>query len=146
MAHAANTGDLAPECLAVNAGKKVLDLKEYRNKVVYLDFWASWCPPCKQSFPVLNRLHSELKGQGFEVIAINLDENQTDASEFLASEPVNFSIFYDEEGKCPDAYQVAAMPSSYVIDKQGIVKKVYLGFHSENEAEIRSTISALLNE
>lgn len=144
--YAANSGDVAPECSATDSGNNTLNLKNYRNKVVYLDFWASWCPPCKQSFPILNQLHSELNTKGFEVIAINLDENQDDASEFLASESVNFSIFFDQQGKCPEAYQVAAMPSSYIIDKQGVIKKVYLGFDAENEAQIRATVSALLDE
>ena len=137
----------APECHATNIFNQAkLNISNYQNKVIYLDFWASWCPPCKKSFPILNRLHSELKDKGFEVVAINLDENKEEALSFLQTYPVDFSVFHDAEGVCPDAYEVSAMPSSYIIDKKGLIRKVHLGFHDDSENEIRTAILALLNE
>ncbi len=145
--YAAQPGDSAPDCSAgVFDGNKMLTLAEHQNKVIYVDFWASWCPPCRRSFPSLNRLHNELKDQGFEVIAINLDETKSDAVEFLQHNPVNFSVAYDGEGKCPNAFQVMAMPSSYIIDKKGIVREVHLGFDEDNLRSIRSTVLTLLSE
>ena len=147
LALAAPLGQEAPNCHAENmVNQDKLNISNYQNKVVYLDFWASWCPPCKQSFPALNRLHNELKSKGFEVIAINLDEDKEEALSFLQDHPVDFSIFHDAEGKCPEAYAVSAMPSSYIIDKKGLIQKVHLGFHDDSENEIRTAILALLNE
>lgn len=145
-AQAASPGDEAPDCLTSDIeDNHPLHISDHRNKVVYLDFWASWCPPCKKSFPVLDRLHRELKAQNFEVIAVNLDENKDDALAFLQDNPVNFTVAYDGEGKCPEAYQVMAMPSSYIIDKNGVIRKVHLGFRGGSEAEIRATLLSLLN-
>lgn len=144
--HAASPGEPAPKCSALGINNEEFNIEKYQNKVVYLDFWASWCPPCKQSFPILEQLHSELKEKGFEVVAINVDEDKSDALDFLSSSSVNFPIFFDAEGNCPSTYQVMAMPSSYIINKQGIIKKVYLGFHEENESEIRNNITTLLGE
>lgn len=146
-AYGAKTGDPAPECSARSIdGEQTVTLAEHQNKVLYVDFWASWCPPCQQSFPSLNRLHNELKDQGFEVIAINLDENKNDAVEFLHNHPVDFSIVHDGEGKCPNAFQVMAMPASYIIDKKGIVRAVHLGFDEDQLSSIKSTVLTLLGE
>jgi len=144
---AVSTGEAAPACLSNNFyNDQALDLSNYKGKVIYLDFWASWCPPCKSSFPSLNKLHQELHSQGVEVIAINLDEEKTDAEYFLKQTPVNFYISYDKEGNCPKAYDVMAMPSSYIIDKKGIVREVHLGFDEDNLKDIRSSILTLLSE
>jgi len=147
LALSESIGQEAPNCHAINmVNQDKLNISNYQNKVVYLDFWASWCPPCKQSFPALNRLHNELKSKGFEVIAINLDEDKEEALSFLQDHPVDFSIFHDAEGKCPEAYAVSAMPSSYIIDKNGVIQKMHLGFHDDSETEIRNIVTALLNE
>jgi len=144
---AVSIGDAAPFCLSKNFyNDQALDISSYKGKVIYLDFWASWCPPCKLSFPSLNKLHTELQSQGVEVIAINLDEEKTDAESFLKQTPVNFYISYDKEGNCPKAYNVMAMPSSYIIDKKGIVREVHLGFDEDNLKDIRSSILTLLSE
>ena len=140
-------GEPVPTCFSTNFhNDQALDISSYKGKVIYVDFWASWCPPCKLSFPSLNKLHNELKQQGFEVVAINLDEEKSDAEEFLKHNPVNFSIAYDGEGECPSAYNVMAMPSSFIIDKQGIVREVHLGFDEDNLTNIRTSILALLAE
>lgn len=143
--YAATPGDQAPQCQAsdINNNQPV-HIPGQRNKVIYLDFWASWCPPCKKSFPTLDKLHQELKEHDFEVIAVNLDENKDDALGFLQDNPVTFSIAYDGEGVCPETYQVMAMPSSYIIDKNGVVRKVHLGFNDGSEEEIRNTVLSLI--
>jgi len=144
---AVSTGEIAPSCLSNNFyNDQALDISSYKGKVIYLDFWASWCPPCKLSFPSLNKLHTELQSQGVEIIAINLDEEKIDAESFLKQTPVNFYISYDKEGNCPKAYNVMAMPSSYVIDKEGIVREIHLGFDKDNLKDIRNSILTLLSE
>lgn len=147
IALAAKPGDPAPNCLSTKfVNGQALDISRFKGKVVYVDFWASWCPPCKLSFPGINELHTELNTQGLEIVAINLDENKNDALEFLEYNAVDFPIAYDDKGICPGNFDVIAMPSSYIIDKQGIVREVHLGFDENSKDKIRTTILALLAE
>ncbi len=123
-----------------------LDLQKYQGKVIYLDFWATWCPPCKKSMPFLNALRNELFDQGFEVIAINVDEDSRDARQLLQQFPVDYAIAMDPSGKCPKQYNIMAMPSAYLIDRQGIIRNIHLGFRKRDEKEIRNHVMALLAE
>ena len=144
---AAGEGDPAPACnIPYFNSDKTFDLNALRGKVVYMDFWASWCPPCKMSFPKLNELHNELKNQGFTVVAVNLDEEEQEAARFLAEHPVEFAVARDAEGTCPTEFEVMAMPSAFIIDKQGRIRKVHLGFKQDDVSEIRETVLALMNE
>ncbi len=148
---ASNEGDQVPDCVVKNFYDKQginekIELNKLKGKVVYVDFWASWCPPCKLSFPSLNTLYKELKGKGFEVVAINLDEEKQDAKKFLADVPVDFSIGYDPEGECPRLFDVMAMPSAYILDKKGVIRTIHLGFKKADIIEIRKAVLALLNE
>jgi len=144
---AASPNEPAPNCIVEHlTQKQILTISDYKNKVIYLDFWASWCPPCKLSFPQLDQLQLSLNNQDFAVIAINLDENKDDAINFLQHNPVSFIVAYDGEGTCPSGYNVMAMPSSYIIDKKGFIREVHLGFDENSLAKIRPTILALLAE
>jgi thiol-disulfide isomerase/thioredoxin len=139
---AASEGQLAPAC----PGLSDKDLAAYRGKVVYLDFWASWCTSCKTSFPMLDQLRRELGDQGFEVVAVNLDENVADAEAFLKKRPVNFDVLYAPDASCPTEYGVTAMPSSYLIDRKGVVRHVHVGFRSSDIIAIRQAVETLLAE
>jgi thiol-disulfide isomerase/thioredoxin len=137
----------AASCPAVLESDKIpLDLQKYRGKVIYLDFWATWCPPCKKSMPFLNALRNELFDQGFEVIAINVDEDSEDARLLLQQYPVDYAIAMDPSGKCPTQYDVKAMPSAYLIDRQGTIRHIHLGFRKNDEQEIRKRIIQLLGK
>jgi len=134
---------------AVEIGKSIpscnrLDLSEYKNKVLLIDFWATWCPPCKQSMPFLNALRNELADKGFEIIAINVDEETEVAQHFLNNYPVDYPVVFDPKGHCPLAYDVKAMPSSYFVDKKGKIRYVHLGFRHQDELEIRTRVLELL--
>lgn len=145
--NALEAGNPAPTCpVSANGKDTKLTLNDYKGKVVYLDFWASWCPPCKKSFPWLSELWNELHKQGFDIVAVNVDENREDALRFLEETPVPFKIVMDPEGKCPSNYSVKAMPSSYIIDKNGIIRHVHLGFRSDDADELREKILALLSD
>lgn len=139
---AATEGQPAPACNGLS-GK---DLSAYRGKVVYLDFWASWCTSCKTSFPLLDELRGELGEQGFEVVAVNLDENLADAEAFLKKRPVSFEVLYASDASCPTEYGVKAMPSSYLIDRRGVVRHVHVGFRSSDMVAIRQAVETLLAE
>lgn len=121
-------------------------LKEYRGKVVYLDFWASWCGPCRQSLPLLNKLRKELGADRFEVIAINLDSNPEDGKRFLEKYPVEYPVLTDTTGETPQKYQLTGMPTSYLIDQQGNLKGVHQGFRSSDIDKIRKVVTGLIKE
>lgn len=123
-----------------------ISLKQFAGKVVYVDFWASWCAPCKTSFPLLNKLHQKLKAQGFEVVAINLDEDKTNGEKFLQEVPVDFTVLRDAKGEWADQYVVDSMPTSFILDKNGVVQKIHHGFVSEDIKEIEAKVLELLKK
>jgi len=121
-------------------------LKQFAGKVIYLDFWASWCAPCKTSFPLLNKLHQKLKAQGFEVVAVNLDEDKANGEKFLQEVPVDFTVLRDASGEWADKFVVDSMPTSFIIDKNGVVQKIHHGFVSDDITEIEAKITELLKK
>ena len=112
-----------------------LDLQQYQGKVVYLDFWASWCVPCKHSFPWMNRMQGRFANDGLVVIAVNLDEDRSQAEQFLREHPAQFKIIFDPEGKLAETYKVQGMPSSYLFDRNGKLIYSHIGF-KEREANV----------
>jgi thiol-disulfide isomerase/thioredoxin len=144
---AINAGDNAPSFkLPRLEAKGNIQLKSYRGKVVYVDFWASWCGPCRQSLPALNKIYKQLRKKGFEVIAINLDEEKSDAMAFLKQFPVAYPTARDVKGSTPDKYGLQGMPTAYLIDRKGKVRLVHEGFKKTDTLEIRKTIAALLKQ
>ena len=139
--------DLSVSCPAIMEEEKVpLNLQKFRGKVIYLDFWATWCPPCMKSMPFLNSLRNELVEQGFEIIAISVDEEPEDARKFLRQYPIDYLIAIDSTGQCPKTYDVKAMPSAYFIDRKGVVRYIHLGFREGDKEEIRRRVLELLAE
>jgi peroxiredoxin len=146
-AHGGEPGEAAPDCKLTSIdGKAVEHLQQYRGKVLYVDFWASWCGPCAQSFPFMERLDRELRARGLEILGVNLDEDPGDAREFLAEHPVNFRLVADVNGQCARSFGVRAMPSSYLVDRQGVIREVHLGFRPGEAAYLRSRVEQLLAE
>lgn len=146
MAMAVEEGDRAiffkTEALA-NAGGTI-SLQDYQGQVVLLDFWASWCAPCRKSLPEYNALRAELSAQGFEVIAISLDEKKDDALRFLDRFPVEFPVAWgwDENWRLPTAYGVEAMPTAFLIDRNGVIQHVEAG--TPNKEALRTEVLRLL--
>jgi len=146
-AFAVSAGDTAPDFKIPRLeAKGMISLKQYRGKVVYVDFWASWCGPCRQSLPALNVIRKELHKKGFEVIAINLDEERDDAMEFLKEFPVAYPTARDTSGKVPEAYGLVGMPTAYLIDKKGKVHMVHEGFRKSDIKELKQKINTLLSQ
>lgn len=129
----------------VQADPTSLHLERYRGKVVYLDFWASWCSPCRQSFPWMNAMQAKYQDQGLVILAVNVDENTKDAAAFLQAVPANFTIVYDPQGKLAEAYQVPGMPTTVVIDRQGKIKEKRVGFHVVDESHYEDNLANLLS-
>ncbi len=124
---------------------KTIRLSDYRGKMVYLDFWASWCGPCRQSFPWMEQMHQKYRSQGLEVIAINLDRERKLADTFMQQHPNSFTIGFDIEGVVPLAYEVRGMPSSFVIDQEGVIVSSHIGFNSHKQKEYEEDILRGLN-
>lgn len=119
---------------------------ELKGKVVYVDFWASWCGPCRASFPVLDKLYGQHKDKGFVVLGINQDDRAEDAQVFLDRIPVGFPLLVDPEHRLAEDFEVKGMPSAILIDRKGIVRHVHRGFRSGDEKEIATRIEKLLEE
>ncbi len=144
---ALSEGDTAPSfSLPILGEQQIVSLSELRGKIVYLDFWASWCGPCRISLPQMVVLQEELGSDQFEVIAINLDEDQEQGSRFLKRYPVNYTVLTDPEGKVAEIYQLPGMPSSFVIDQAGIISLAHTGFRRGDMSIIRNHIEVLLDQ
>ena len=123
-----------------------VSLDQYRNQVIYVDFWASWCVPCKHSFPWLNQMQERYADEGLKVIAINLDKNKAHAKKFLEMVPAEFDIAYDPEGEVADLYSLKVMPSSYIIDREGNLIHAHKGFKSSDGSRMEDMIRELLKD
>jgi peroxiredoxin len=150
----------AAQALAIEAGASVpevalprldepaqaLSLAGLRGSVVYVDFWASWCVPCRQSMPALDAMYRRNRSRGFSVIGVNKDVSSADAERFLKRVNVTFPLVRDAEDAVARAFGVKAMPSGYLVDRKGVVRKVHLGFTAETAAALETEIEALLKE
>jgi peroxiredoxin len=142
-----SAGSPAPDCTLTSVGEGPnYDLKQFRGKVLYLDFWASWCTTCVKSFPFMNDLVHEFGDKGLQILGINLDEKPESAKAFLVKHPAHFTIAADRTGTCPRSFEVKAMPATYLIDRNGVVRYRHLGFRAEQTAEIRTQVASLLAE
>ncbi|MBK8815772.1 MAG: TlpA family protein disulfide reductase [Methylococcaceae bacterium] len=143
-ANATDVGQPAPQFTLPTLQKdQPTSLKQFAGKVVYVDFWASWCAPCRTSFPLLNKLHEKLKSKGFEVVGINLDEDKAKAEKFLKEFPVGFTVLRDAKGEWSDQFVVESMPTSFIVDKQGVVQHIHHGFTSGDVTELEQKITTL---
>jgi thiol-disulfide isomerase/thioredoxin len=124
---------------------KTISLEDYRGKVVLIDFWASWCPPCLESLPAYERIRQELGPEVFEVIAINVDENTEDGVQFLEARPVSYPVLADPDGDIGKPYNVRSLPRAFLIDREGGTVKIYKRFRKVDEARLKKEIEALLN-
>lgn len=125
--------------------KSEVSLSSYRGKVVYVDFWASWCEPCRKSFPWMSEIQ-ERYGKELKVIAINLDQNRDDAIGFLKKLNPKFTVAFDPDGKIAEAYQVKGMPSSYLIDRNGRIVASHVGFRGSDKEKLESHIEKLISQ
>jgi thiol-disulfide isomerase/thioredoxin len=145
-AHAAAVGEQSPDCVLTTLNKTPAHFHEYEGKVLYVDFWASWCGSCMQSFPFLNQLAHEFGDQGLHIVGVNLDEKVDDALAFLAHHPSKFTIANHGGEQCAKSFDVQAMPTSYLIDKHGVIRHIHQGFREGEMEELKVQIAQLLAE
>lgn len=137
----------SPDCAFTTLdGAPAQGLHAFQGEVVYVDFWASWCPPCVKSFSFLNQLEHEFKAQGLRIIGVNLDEKKADAQAFLDKNPVEFDIVADQTKQCAKNFEVIAMPSSYLIDRKGNVRYIHQGFRQGETEQLRLMVQQFLIE
>ncbi len=128
---------------SINQQTQLSDLK---GQVVYIDFWASWCKPCRASFPWMNTMQEKYASQGLQIVAINLDEEKDDADYFLSKLAANFTLVFDPQGNIASQYELVGMPSSYLIDKTGKLRIIHQGFFESKQDIYEQEIQALLAE
>ena len=116
------------------------------GKVVLVDFWASWCAPCKASFPALNRLQDKYASKGLVILGVGVDDKAEDYKAFSSKMGAKFSVAHDSEHKVAGFFNPGTMPSSYLVDKKGVIRYVHAGFKKDTEADYDKEIQALLSE
>jgi thiol-disulfide isomerase/thioredoxin len=145
LADGLKVGDALPDLTAVNLEGKLPE--PLKGKVVLLDFWASWCDPCKESFPAMEELQKEYGPRGLVIIAVNVDENRSDMEDFLKKHIADFTVVHDAKEKLVAEAGIATMPSSFLVDQSGKIRFVHAGFHgSETVKEYRQEIESLLRK
>lgn len=130
--------------VASETGK--LNLADFKGKVVYIDFFASWCSPCRSSFKWLNETHERHAANGLVILAINVDKERELAAQFLKQNPAKFRVGYDAEGSVAQTYQLKGMPSSYLIDRKGQLRATHVGFRDKDRVARADEITSLLAE
>jgi len=131
--------------LASNKGDN-LRLAEQRGEVIMLNFWASWCGPCRKEMPLLDELHARYEAAGFQVWGVNVDSERADAEKMLGKIPVDFPILFDSAGDVSKKYGIDAMPSSVFIDRDGNVRHIHRGYRDGDEAAYKKIIKELIRE
>ena len=146
-ANSAEIGDSIPITLpSLFDNKKSISSNHFKGKVLYVDFWASWCLPCRKSLPQLNSLRERLisDGKDFEILAVNLDGEPGEAMAFLNKYPIDYPVVYDATGKYPKLYGVKGMPTSYILDPQGKIRYVHSGFKNSDIKKIEALVHEML--
>ena len=141
-------GQPAPQFKGTTIDGKKIELNDFKDKVVLIDFWASWCGPCRKEMPFLIELYGRYHKSPFEIIAINIDNKTDNAQKFIdqLSEQIRFTVVQDSKQQIPPLYQIKGMPTSIVLDKKGIIRFWHTGFKESYKEDYISEISELLKE
>ncbi len=137
-------GRRAPDFILKSVNGKDVSINSFRKKVVLLNFWATWCPPCKAEMPSMNKLYNFYKDKGFTVVAVSGDNSMKKVVKFLNKKPVDFVVLIDPEKKISRKYKVFSLPTSFLIDKDGKIVNKYLGEQNWMNDDIKKTINDLL--
>mgnify|MGYP000494598302 CR=1 FL=1 len=146
LANADTLKGAAPDfTLKSNLGKN-LRLEEFRGQVVMLNFWASWCGPCRQEMPLMDDIFKKYEDLGFTILAVNVDEDSADADRFLKSVPVSFPVLYDNDSKVSEMFSVDAMPTTVMIDRDGNKRFIHRGYKAGYENDYVKQVKKLIRE
>jgi thiol-disulfide isomerase/thioredoxin len=140
------SASLAPAFSLPSRAGDTVSLDQLKGKVVMLNFWASWCGPCRQEMPLLDQMHKRYSSLGFTLIGVNVEANTKDAERWLKDTPVSFPVLFDRDSKVSKLYDVSAMPSTVFIDRKGNLRYLHRGYKAGDESEYLNQIRALLKE
>ena len=146
FAKASQVGTSAPDFSLVDVNGKVVTLKQFSGKVVFLDFWAPWCDPCREELPALDALYKKYRSDGLEVIGIDIDYSEKLVAEFLQKVPVAFTILIDKKGVIRRGYSFRTLPTAFIIGRDGVIRYVHLGFGKEFLQLYEKEIAELLRQ
>ena len=139
-------GAAAPDFALKSSSGKNLKLSEHRGEVVMINFWATWCGPCRQELPLLNRLHEQYRKTGFTLLGVNIDDRQDAAQDMAKKLGITFPVLFDTDKRVSRLYDVNAMPSTVLIDRDGKVRYIHLGYRAGYETSYESQIRELLKQ
>jgi peroxiredoxin len=146
LASSGLAGQDAPDFVLKSASGTNLRLSEYRGDVVMINFWATWCGPCRQEMPLLNDLYSRYGRVGFSLLGVNIDDDSSRAMEMAEELGVSFPVLFDERKEVSRLYQVEAMPVTVLVDREGKIRHVHLGYKPGYEEKYLTQIRSLLRE
>jgi peroxiredoxin len=132
--------------LPIHNNNETVSLSSLKGQTVIVNFWASWCKPCRKEIPELNNIYEKFKAQGFNIVGINIDKEKPNAELFMERIPIQYTVAFDPDMTVINEYKARGMPSSFIIDKNGVVREIVYGFSEKKKALIESSITALLNE
>ncbi len=144
--HAGDLSGPAPDFTLKSLSGKNLKLSEMRGEVIMLNFWASWCGPCRQEMPILEKIHQKYQPLGFTLLGVNVEEDSNEAKAYLKEIEVSFPILFDNQNKVSQVYNIIAMPSTIMIDRDGNMRYLHQGYKPGAEEEYVHYIKTLLKE
>jgi thiol-disulfide isomerase/thioredoxin len=136
----------APDFNLPARGGSTIDLAQYKGQVVMINFWASWCVPCRQEMPLLDSIYKKYKPLGFTLLSVNVEPEQKDAESFLKQTPVTFPVVFDAKSKVSGLYNVQGMPTTVFIDRKGKVRLMHVSYKAGDENLYMDQIRSLLRE
>ena len=143
---AASSSSPAPQFALAARGGSEVNLAQYKGQVVMINFWASWCGPCRQEMPLLESIYKKYNRLGFTLLGVNVEPDSKAADDWLKATPVTFPILYDKESKVSKLYDVAGMPSTVIIDRSGKLRVLHRGYKPGDENEYLDSIRSLIRE
>ena len=145
---ASSSSGPAPGFQLSGRGGKTIDLSQFKGQVVMINFWASWCGPCRKEMPLLEDIYKKYKPMGFTMLAVNVEPDTKEADAWLAklSKPVTFPVAYDVDSKVSKLYKVETMPSTVIVDRKGNVRALHRGYKDGDENFYLTQIRTMLKE
>jgi thiol-disulfide isomerase/thioredoxin len=140
------SASMAPGFVLPSRAGETVSLEKLKGQVVMINFWASWCGPCRTEMPLLDQMYKRYSPLGFTLLGVNVESDSKDAEKLLAAAPVGFPVLFDTENKVSKMYDVNAMPSTVFIDRKGNVRYLHRGYKAGDESEYLNQIRALLKE
>lgn len=146
FANAGQVGTSAPDFGLTDVNGKIVNFKQFKGKVVFLDFWAPWCDICREELPALDELYKKYSNEGLEIIGIDMDPSEKLVAEFLQKVPVTFTVLIDKKGVIRRGYNFRTLPTAFIIGKDGIIRYVHMGFGDEFLQMYEKEIDELLKQ